>query len=136
MGSSGSDEQKPRQHLSDSMAPWCGCLIFVGVCFGFASTAIIWAMELGVLWALGLAGMSALVVTAAAVRLWQYHHQPDSTPDFLAKLVKGCYADADGFCFHPLASVSQGRLEIQVYFQNRFDRPCCARLTFKPHGFF
>jgi hypothetical protein len=136
MNPAGDDFQHPQRRRSDSTRSTCGCLIIGGVCIGFFVTVFILVTDLGLIWAYVSVGISTVVVTAAAMRLRNYHHQPDIAPDFLARLGGRSYAEADGFCFRVLPCVIAGRLEIHVFFQNRFDQPCRGRLNFRPNGFF
>ena len=74
-------------------------------------------------WTLRL-GMPVLAVVAMAGFL-RLHFQRDRAPDFLSQ-VAGAFFDRAGFCFAPVAAVENGVCVMQIFFQNRYARPCQA----------
>jgi hypothetical protein len=76
------------------------------------------------------AAFPAIALGAFAILLWQLLRK-DKVPDLLRKTC-GNYFERDGFCFMiaPAAFKGEGRLD--VYFQNRFERPCRAQVAIRP----
>jgi hypothetical protein len=86
-----------------------------------ASPAVVWALRLG----FPLAAFACL-----ATLLWA-HFRKDRAPDFLKQHV-GQYFERDGFCFH-VACTTEGSIALlTLYFQNRYERPCDARVVVQP----
>lgn len=55
----------------------------------------------------------------------------DKAPDLLREAV-GSYFERDGFCFAFRVGDEAGRCVWTVWFQNRYERPCRARVSFRP----
>jgi len=71
-----------------------------------------------------------VLLPAIALLVWADFRR-DRVPDLLRKHVKR-YFDRDGFCFAILPSIKDGRFAWQVFFQNRYERPCKALVAFRP----
>lgn len=60
----------------------------------------------------------------------------DLAPDFLLGAA-GSYYERDGFCFAIVPTVEKGRLFLNVFFQNRYERGSRAQVVIRPSkGFF
>lgn len=54
----------------------------------------------------------------------------DKAPDFLAR-VSPRYFERDGFCFAIIPRVTAGNCFMQIFFQNRYERPCSAQILIR-----
>jgi hypothetical protein len=54
----------------------------------------------------------------------------DKVPDFLARVTRS-YFERDGFCFAVVPQVTANRCAMQIYFQNRYERPCTAQILIR-----
>jgi len=63
--------------------------------------------------------------------LWRVSRRREALPDLLGKAA-GSYFERDGFCFAFAPVVAQGQCWMQVFFQNRYERPCRGRFVLKP----
>ena len=85
--------------------------------------ATVWAWRFG-----GPAGVALLgVVLVRSTR------RREVLPDLLARAAGGRYFERDGLCFaFSLVADGDGRPWMRVFFQNRYERPCAARIVLKP----
>jgi hypothetical protein len=75
----------------------------------------------------------AITIVALSVFLW-LHGRRDLAPDLLAARV-GRYFDRNGFCFQFLPSDVDGTCVFLLMFQNRYEKPCTARVALRPVTF-
>jgi hypothetical protein len=75
----------------------------------------------------------AIALIAIAIFL-SVHWKRDSAPDLLAQQA-GKYFERTGFCFHFLTSAVDGKCVFLLLFQNRYERPCTARIALRPVTF-
>lgn len=69
-------------------------------------------------------------VTPIAIAIW-IARIPDPVPDFLAKISKGFF-ERDGLCFLFTVEDKESCARMVVYYQNRFDKPCTAKIFIGP----
>jgi len=75
--------------------------------------------------ALPFVGLAALAIAGWAL------FRPDKAPNFLDRL-GGEYFERDGFCFTLLPSVLGNLCLINVHYQNKYNRPCKAKVVLRP----
>jgi hypothetical protein len=75
-------------------------------------------------------GFPAAGLAAAAILAWAMMRK-DKAPDLLRAKV-GSYWERDGFCFAIQPAVTDRSARLDVYFQNRYERPCRARVILQP----
>lgn len=73
--------------------------------------------------------LPVLCVSLLTLLIWAQSRR-DKAPDFLAHVSRR-YFERDGFCFALVPRVHQGHHAMDVYFQNRHDRCCAARVVLK-----
>lgn len=77
-----------------------------------------------------------LVTLAAFMAFWRMHFRKDEVPDYLSQLGLPFF-DRGGFCFAFVSRVDEGFCFLDVYFQNRFEKPCRGHIALQPaRGFF
>lgn len=82
-----------------------------------------------------LAGFPALAIGSLGALLWSLKRK-DTYPDFLKRSC-GRYFERNGFCFAISPRVVEDQIWFDVYFQNRYERPCRAQVVARPsEGFF
>lgn len=74
-------------------------------------------------------GCPALAIVVLCPLIWAQTRK-DKAPDFLARVTRRYY-ERDGFCFAIVPQVTAGNCAIQIYFQNRYDRPCSAQILIR-----
>ena len=85
---------------------------------------VVWALRLGC--PIGVALFAWMFV--------RVKNRRENLPDLLAQAFgRGRYFERDGLCFafRPVLT-TDGRCWMQVYFQNRYERPCVARIVLRP----
>ncbi|PHS10676.1 MAG: hypothetical protein COA78_10980 [Blastopirellula sp.] len=104
-----------------------GSLISIAVGWGDdRPTQFTWILRLG----------SPVISLLAMLLFLKVHFRRDEVPDYLHKLFGGFF-DRDGFCFTFLTGTLNGVCYIEVYFQNKYERPCIGRIALQPaKGFF
>jgi len=75
--------------------------------------------------------LTAAVSLLIIVVLWRNARRKETLPDHLAKAARS-YFERDGFCFAFVPVVQNGVFLMQVFFQNRYARPCTARVVLQP----
>lgn len=65
------------------------------------------------------------------VILWRNSRRKETLPDHLAQACRS-YFERDGLCFAFIPLVQNGICWMQIYFQNRYARPCNARVVLQP----
>ena len=78
--------------------------------------------------------LRTIPVAIAAISLVAFlsiHLKKDLAPDFL-KQNFGSYFDRDGFCFVVTPGAEDGRCILRIFFQNRHERECRARIALRP----
>lgn len=71
---------------------------------------------------------------AASLAAWLFYAMKfeDKLPDHLRKVVGEFYYEADGLSFMPMVRLRQGRAELCVYYQNRYENPVEAIVHLRP----
>ncbi len=75
---------------------------------------------------------STMLVVALAAWLFYALRIEDKLPDHLRTVVGEIYYEADGLSFMPIVRVNNGRAELCVYYQNRFENPVQAVVHLRP----
>lgn len=75
----------------------------------------------------------AIAIGAIGVFLW-LHRRRDLAPDLLAQQV-GRYFERNGFCFNFLPTEGDGKCLFLLFFQNRYEKPCTAKIAVRPVTF-
>jgi hypothetical protein len=87
------------------------------------------AADAAILWNIRI--VSAICFLAPiAITLW-VARLPDPVPDFLGKISKNFF-ERDGLCFLFTVEKSEPHARMVLYHQNRFDKPCNARIVIGP----
>lgn len=111
-------------------------VVVLTVVVAFLTAAIAWGVDRPdeLTWWLRIG--APIVAIAAFGAFLQIHFQRDEVPDFLYQS-HGGYFDRGGFCFAIGVHDVGGVCHVEVYFQNRYDRPCIGRIALRPKaGFF
>lgn len=75
-------------------------------------------------------GFTLGTIASLAVLLGSMRRR-DRAPDFLAAVARA-YFERAGFCFAIAPGVAEGVCVLNVYFQNRYERPCRAQIVIQP----
>ena len=103
-------------------------LALFAIVVGIFASAFAWALP-DVGWPYRLGG-PVVAVTGFGTFFWA-HYRRDLAPDFLSEQF-ATYFDQNGFCFALLADVHKGFGVLRLYFQNRHERSCNARVAARP----
>lgn len=77
-----------------------------------------------------------LIAIAALAAFLKLHFRRDQAPDYLSRVTPGFF-DRAGFCFAFTIRTESGYCFLDTHFQNRYERPCIARIGLRPtRGFF
>jgi hypothetical protein len=102
---------------------------------------IVGAIATGVLWTDGQFGWLGDIATPVATLLslvaliWAFLRR-DKAPDLLRQITGG-YFERTGLCFAIVPTVRDDQCELDVFFQNRYERPCKGVIVLQPsEGFF
>jgi hypothetical protein len=103
-------------------------LLIVGVVWA----TVAWFMVPDV--ALSTLHKTASVLLAAAMAAWLFYalRIEDKLPNRMRESVGGMYYDADGLSFMPTVRARNGRAELCVYYQNRYENPVEAIVHLRP----
>ncbi|WP_428306121.1 hypothetical protein [Lacipirellula sp.] len=71
------------------------------------------------------------VAVASVIVFLSMHFKKDLAPDLLHRNFGG-YFERDGFCFVVFPDAEDGRCILRIFFQNRFERECEARIALRP----
>lgn len=86
-----------------------------------------------------IASAGPVMIVCGALLLWRLSHRPDEAPDFLRSMFKDQFRrpfEAGGVCFVVIPESGGGVAELHIFFQNRWEAPCQARITIRrDHGF-
>jgi hypothetical protein len=99
-------------------------MLIIGIIGSFLS----WMLDNGTLPA--RIGFPAVGIAALAGLCWAMTRK-DKLPDYLRQVV-GVYLERTGFCFALVPAVADGRCTLDIYFQNRYERPCRAQVVIQP----
>lgn len=81
-----------------------------------------------VMWRLRI-GCPVLGILCLVPLVWAQTRK-DKAPDFLARITPR-YFERDGFCFAIVPQVAAGSCAMQIFFQNRYDRPCSSQILIR-----
>ncbi len=79
------------------------------------------------------AGSLLLLISAAGWLIYALRFE-DKLPDYLKEVVGDIYYEVDGLSFMPIVRVNNGRPELCLYYQNRFENPSHAVIHLRPLG--
>ena len=99
------------------------------------ATLFAWALPLHPDWTVWAArvGFPAGAV-ALGWGLYRTSRRKEPLPDLLARTA-GAYFERDGMCFGFVPAITADKAcWMQVFFQNRYDKPCAARIVLRPPG--
>jgi hypothetical protein len=91
----------------------------------FASVGV-WAGEMTWAWRIGL----PLATLPIVLILYWANHREDKAPDILRELT-GSFFERLGFCFAIIPTVEDETCVIQIFYQNRYSKPCTARVRLR-----
>ena len=74
-------------------------------------------------------GCPVLGIVCLAPLIWAQTRR-NKVPDFLAQ-VSPRYFERDGFCFATIPQIVNGDSFMQIYYQNRYERPCEAQILIR-----
>lgn len=74
-------------------------------------------------------GCPVVGIICLAVLVWAQTRK-DKAPDLLSRVTPR-YFERDGFCFAVVPQVRLGDCTMNIYFQNRYDRPCSAQILIR-----
>ena len=111
-----------RWDMNESIKATLGLVVAVCVLVGI----MVWAIEPSdTIWWLRI-GVPLLGAACLGILIWAQTRK-DKAPDFLRRLTSS-YFERDGFCFAIVPQVTNGHCVMQIYFQNRYERPCTAQI--------
>ncbi|MHC4415901.1 MAG: hypothetical protein ACYS0G_11515 [Planctomycetota bacterium] len=76
--------------------------------------------------------LSPLAIIVSAAWLFYAFRFEDKLPDRLKQAIGDIYYDADGLSFMPFVRARDGRAELCVYYQNRYENPAEAIVHLRP----
>ena len=75
-------------------------------------------------------GFPTAGLASLGLLLWAVMRR-DKAPDFLRQ-VAGSYFENGGFCFAIVPAIRERTYRLDIYYQNRYERPCRARVIMQP----
>jgi hypothetical protein len=77
--------------------------------------------------------LAPLVATLLLFLLIRDELREDDLPDLIRQIVRKCF-ERDGLCFAFVPTVADGICWMNVYYQNRFENACTARIVLQPES--
>jgi hypothetical protein len=105
------------------------CILLIAV--GSIAAAIAWIDDRPneISWTFRIAG--PLIAIVAFLGFLVVHFRRDQAPDYLYRTV-GKYFDRGGLCFSFIASNVNGICFLNLFFQNRYEKPCIGKILLRP----